>query len=176
MNYFLFCPRRRVRGSSPPEIFFLFYMNLVCVCGRDLVWHSGRHRHPVRHHQCLCHCRYLRLHPSPCLRLQVWTLCRSGPSRGRVSDKSFLYFGSQICDIDNPVFKTLDKKIPHVILRCMMGYVNASLSVFRVSDFENRSQPMTNGSEFIGEAVKYCRYSSALLKVPATKAFSFHLA
>uniref|UniRef100_A0A8D3APN2 Anoctamin n=1 Tax=Scophthalmus maximus TaxID=52904 RepID=A0A8D3APN2_SCOMX len=41
---------------------------------------------------------------------------------------------------------------------CMMGYVNASLSVFRVSDFENRSQPMTNGSEFIGEAVKYCRY------------------
>nr|XP_040029524.1 anoctamin-4 isoform X4 [Gasterosteus aculeatus aculeatus] len=41
---------------------------------------------------------------------------------------------------------------------CMIGYVNASLSVFRVSDFESRSQPMTNGSELFGEAVKYCRY------------------
>ncbi|XP_038155699.1 anoctamin-4-like isoform X2 [Cyprinodon tularosa] len=41
---------------------------------------------------------------------------------------------------------------------CMMGYVNASLSVFRVSDFEKRSQPRTNGSELFEEAVKYCRY------------------
>ncbi|KAI3366954.1 hypothetical protein L3Q82_009591 [Scortum barcoo] len=41
---------------------------------------------------------------------------------------------------------------------CMMGYVNASLSVFRVSDFEKRSQPRTTGSELLGEAVKYCRY------------------
>ncbi|KAG7497294.1 anoctamin-4 isoform X1 [Solea senegalensis] len=41
---------------------------------------------------------------------------------------------------------------------CMMGYVNASLSVFRVSDFEKRSQPRTNGSELFGEAVTYCRY------------------
>uniref|UniRef100_A0A7N6FLT7 Anoctamin n=1 Tax=Anabas testudineus TaxID=64144 RepID=A0A7N6FLT7_ANATE len=40
---------------------------------------------------------------------------------------------------------------------CMMGYVNASLSVFRVSDFEKRSQPRTNGSELFEEAVKYCR-------------------
>uniref|UniRef100_A0A8C6WVE2 Anoctamin n=1 Tax=Neogobius melanostomus TaxID=47308 RepID=A0A8C6WVE2_9GOBI len=41
---------------------------------------------------------------------------------------------------------------------CMMGFVNASLSVFRVSDFEGRSQPKTNGSELFGEAVEYCRY------------------
>ncbi|XP_029350776.1 anoctamin-4 isoform X3 [Echeneis naucrates] len=41
---------------------------------------------------------------------------------------------------------------------CMMGYVNASFSVFRVSDFEKRSQPRTNGSKLFGEAVKYCRY------------------
>ncbi|XP_041819917.1 anoctamin-4-like [Chelmon rostratus] len=41
---------------------------------------------------------------------------------------------------------------------CMMGYVNASLSVFRVSDFEKRSQPRMTGSELAGEAVKYCRY------------------
>uniref|UniRef100_A0AAX7TRP0 Anoctamin n=1 Tax=Astatotilapia calliptera TaxID=8154 RepID=A0AAX7TRP0_ASTCA len=41
---------------------------------------------------------------------------------------------------------------------CMMGYVNASLSVFRVSDFERRSHPRTNGSELFGEAVKYCRW------------------
>ncbi|MEQ2188858.1 Anoctamin-4, partial [Goodea atripinnis] len=40
---------------------------------------------------------------------------------------------------------------------CMMGYVNASLSIFRVSDFEKRSQPRTNGSELFEEAVKYCR-------------------
>uniref|UniRef100_A0A6Q2X4S2 Anoctamin n=1 Tax=Esox lucius TaxID=8010 RepID=A0A6Q2X4S2_ESOLU len=42
--------------------------------------------------------------------------------------------------------------------RCMMGYVNASLSIFRVSDFENKSEPRTDGSEMFGEAVKYCRY------------------
>ncbi|XP_071762788.1 anoctamin-4-like [Centroberyx gerrardi] len=42
--------------------------------------------------------------------------------------------------------------------RCMMGYVNASLSVFRVSDFERKSQPSSNGSEVFGEAVKFCRY------------------
>uniref|UniRef100_A0A3Q3QNI9 Anoctamin n=1 Tax=Monopterus albus TaxID=43700 RepID=A0A3Q3QNI9_MONAL len=41
---------------------------------------------------------------------------------------------------------------------CMMGYVKASLSVFRVSHFEKRSQPRTNGSELFGEAVTYCRY------------------
>lgn len=38
-----------------------------------------------------------------------------------------------------------------------MGYVNASLSVFQVSDFEKRSQPQTSGSELFGEEVKYCR-------------------
>lgn len=59
---------------------------IVCVCGRDLVWHSGGHRHLVCHHQRLCHRCYLRLHPSPRLRLQVRTLCWSGPSRGGVSD------------------------------------------------------------------------------------------
>ncbi|XP_032361622.1 anoctamin-4 isoform X3 [Etheostoma spectabile] len=41
---------------------------------------------------------------------------------------------------------------------CMMGYVNASLSVFRVSDFERRSQYRTNGSELFGQAVEFCRY------------------
>lgn len=39
----------------------------------------------------------------------------------------------------------------------MMGYVNASLSMFRVSDFENTSVPRTDGSDMFGEAVKYCR-------------------
>uniref|UniRef100_A0A8C5AEX3 Anoctamin n=1 Tax=Gadus morhua TaxID=8049 RepID=A0A8C5AEX3_GADMO len=42
--------------------------------------------------------------------------------------------------------------------RCMMGYVNASLSVFRVADFEKKSEPTTNGSEMFGDAVKFCRY------------------
>ncbi|XP_048124836.1 LOW QUALITY PROTEIN: anoctamin-4-like [Alosa alosa] len=42
--------------------------------------------------------------------------------------------------------------------RCMMGYVNASLSIFRVSDFESKSQPRTNGSELFGDPVRYCRY------------------
>uniref|UniRef100_A0A1A8K498 Anoctamin n=1 Tax=Nothobranchius kuhntae TaxID=321403 RepID=A0A1A8K498_NOTKU len=41
---------------------------------------------------------------------------------------------------------------------CMMGYVNASLSIFRVSDFERRSQPRTNGSDMFEEAVRFCRY------------------
>ncbi|XP_034719151.1 anoctamin-4-like isoform X1 [Etheostoma cragini] len=41
---------------------------------------------------------------------------------------------------------------------CMLGYVNASLSVFRVSDFERRSQYRTNGSELFGQAVEFCRY------------------
>lgn len=39
-----------------------------------------------------------------------------------------------------------------------MGYVNASLSVFRVSDFEERSQPRTTGAQLLGEDVNYCRY------------------
>ncbi|XP_035192111.1 anoctamin-4 isoform X2 [Oxyura jamaicensis] len=42
--------------------------------------------------------------------------------------------------------------------KCMVGYVNASLSVFLVSDFENRSEPTSNGSEFSGSPLKYCRY------------------
>uniref|UniRef100_A0A803TN85 Anoctamin n=1 Tax=Anolis carolinensis TaxID=28377 RepID=A0A803TN85_ANOCA len=42
--------------------------------------------------------------------------------------------------------------------KCMVGYVNASLSVFLVSDFERRSEPSSNGSEFSGSPLKYCRY------------------
>ncbi|XP_060051621.1 anoctamin-4 isoform X2 [Erinaceus europaeus] len=42
--------------------------------------------------------------------------------------------------------------------KCMVGYVNASLSVFRISDFENRSEPESDGSEFSGIPLKYCRY------------------
>ena len=38
-----------------------------------------------------------------------------------------------------------------------MGYVNASLSVFRVADFEKKSEPEANGSETFGDAVKFCR-------------------
>lgn len=41
--------------------------------------------------------------------------------------------------------------------RCMVGYVNASLSVFRIADFENRSEPESDGSEFSGTPLKYCR-------------------
>lgn len=73
---------------------------------RDLVWHSGGYRHLVCHHQRLCHRCYLRLHPSPCLRLQVWTLCWSRSSRGRVSSSSFVLFynkqdplGSLVCTL-----------------------------------------------------------------------------
>lgn len=51
---------------------------------RDLVRHSGGHRHSVCDHQRLCDRRHLRLHPSSGLRLQVWTVCWSGASRGRV--------------------------------------------------------------------------------------------
>lgn len=46
--------------------------------------------------------------------------------------------------------------IPIQLNRCMVGYVNASLSVFRVSDFEERSQPRATGE--LGEDVNYCRY------------------
>uniref|UniRef100_A0ABM5GFA8 Anoctamin n=1 Tax=Pogona vitticeps TaxID=103695 RepID=A0ABM5GFA8_9SAUR len=42
--------------------------------------------------------------------------------------------------------------------KCMIGYVNASLSIFLVSDFEHRSEPSSNGSEFSGSPLKYCRY------------------
>ncbi|KAK1341495.1 hypothetical protein QTO34_017909 [Cnephaeus nilssonii] len=42
--------------------------------------------------------------------------------------------------------------------KCMVGYVNASLSVFRIADFENRSEPESDGSEFSGTPLKYCRY------------------
>ncbi|KAJ7329954.1 hypothetical protein JRQ81_016128 [Phrynocephalus forsythii] len=42
--------------------------------------------------------------------------------------------------------------------KCMVGYVNASLSIFLVSDFEHRSEPSSNGSEFSGSPLIYCRY------------------
>ncbi|XP_041636798.1 anoctamin-4-like isoform X2 [Cheilinus undulatus] len=58
---------------------------------------------------------------------------------------------------------------------CMMGYVNASLSVFRVSDFEKRSQPRTNGSELIGGAVKYCRYRDYREPPDSTEPYSYTL-
>nr|DBA30962.1 TPA: hypothetical protein GDO54_006883 [Pyxicephalus adspersus] len=42
--------------------------------------------------------------------------------------------------------------------KCMVGYVNASLSVFLVNDFENRSDSEFHARRFIGTPVKYCRY------------------
>ncbi|XP_062913667.1 anoctamin-4-like isoform X3 [Mobula hypostoma] len=42
--------------------------------------------------------------------------------------------------------------------KCMVGYVNASLSVFLVMDFEPRSEPLSNGTDNFGTEVKYCRY------------------
>ncbi|XP_047245852.1 anoctamin-4-like isoform X2 [Girardinichthys multiradiatus] len=58
---------------------------------------------------------------------------------------------------------------------CMMGYVNASLSIFRVSDFEKRSQPRTNGSEFFEEAVKYCRYRDYREPPDSTEPYTYTL-
>ncbi|XP_032444774.1 anoctamin-4 isoform X2 [Xiphophorus hellerii] len=58
---------------------------------------------------------------------------------------------------------------------CMMGYVNASLSVFRVSDFEKRSQPRTNGSELFEEAVKYCRYRDYREPPDSTEPYTYTL-
>ncbi|XP_072340942.1 anoctamin-4-like isoform X1 [Scyliorhinus torazame] len=42
--------------------------------------------------------------------------------------------------------------------KCMIGYVNASLSVFLVADFESRSEPYLNGNDSFGTEVEYCRY------------------
>uniref|UniRef100_A0A8C5RD56 Anoctamin n=1 Tax=Laticauda laticaudata TaxID=8630 RepID=A0A8C5RD56_LATLA len=42
--------------------------------------------------------------------------------------------------------------------KCMVGYVNASLSLFLVSDFEHHSEPSSNGSELSDASLKYCRY------------------
>ncbi|KAG7268771.1 hypothetical protein CRUP_034255 [Coryphaenoides rupestris] len=38
------------------------------------------------------------------------------------------------------------------------GRAGQRLSVFRVADFEKKSEPASNGSEMFGDAVKYCRY------------------
>ncbi|XP_041442194.1 anoctamin-4 isoform X3 [Xenopus laevis] len=42
--------------------------------------------------------------------------------------------------------------------KCMVGYVNASLSVFLVTDFENHLNSTLNEREFSEQHVKYCRY------------------
>lgn len=73
---------KQTAGSSSWEV----VPCLTCVSVRNLVWHFGRNRHLVRHYQCLCHRGDIRLHPSPRLRLQVWTLCWSEPVRRRVRD------------------------------------------------------------------------------------------
>ncbi|XP_072129228.1 anoctamin-9 isoform X1 [Mobula birostris] len=41
---------------------------------------------------------------------------------------------------------------------CLMGYVNNSLSVFDVKDFENETQLKDDGSVSLGFKVNYCRY------------------
>lgn len=135
---------------------FLLCSWLLCVCGRDLVRHFGRHWNPGRHHQRLCHRSYLRLHPSPRLRLQIRTVCRTGSSRGGVSQTK-TFFCTNVCEFLIILLLPCWTKLYLSVCSCMMGYVNASLSVFRVSDFENRSEPKTNGSEMFGEAVQYCR-------------------
>lgn len=56
---------------------------------RDLVWYPGRHWNSISHHQRLCHRRHLWLHSPPCLCIQVWTLCWTGPCRGEVSENSY---------------------------------------------------------------------------------------
>lgn len=57
--------------------------------------------------------------------------------------------------------------------RCMVGYINASLSVFRVSDFEERSQPLTTptGAQLLGD-VKYCRYWGSAILDPKPPGFT----
>lgn len=67
------------------------------------------------------------------------------------------FLGSRaFCELDAEVIR--DLIIAFVFsFRCMVGYVNASLSVFRISDFENRSEPESDGSEFSGTPLKYCR-------------------
>ncbi|XP_029455582.1 anoctamin-4 [Rhinatrema bivittatum] len=42
--------------------------------------------------------------------------------------------------------------------KCMVGYVNASLSVFLVADFENRTDLVSDGHEVYGSPIRYCRY------------------
>lgn len=57
-------------------------------------------------------------------------------------------------ELDAEVIRDL---VIEFFFRCMVGYVNASLSVFQISDFENRSEPESDGSEFSGTPLKYCR-------------------
>ncbi|KAI1883858.1 hypothetical protein AGOR_G00236360 [Albula goreensis] len=59
--------------------------------------------------------------------------------------------------------------------RCMVGYVNASLSIFRVEDFENKSEPRTNGSDLFGSPIKYCRYRDYREPPDSTEPYSYTL-
>ncbi|XP_069760568.1 anoctamin-4-like isoform X2 [Narcine bancroftii] len=41
---------------------------------------------------------------------------------------------------------------------CMVGYINASLSIFLVADFEPHFEPLSNSTDSFEMEVKYCRY------------------
>ncbi|XP_044133326.1 anoctamin-4 [Bufo gargarizans] len=59
--------------------------------------------------------------------------------------------------------------------KCMVGYVNASLSVFQVSDFENRSDSEFHVRRFNGAPVKYCRYRDYRDSPHASEPYAYNL-
>ncbi|KAJ8405337.1 hypothetical protein AAFF_G00323280 [Aldrovandia affinis] len=59
--------------------------------------------------------------------------------------------------------------------RCMVGYVNASLSIFSVADFENKSQPRTDGTDLFGSPIKYCRYRDYRESPDSVEPYSYTL-
>lgn len=47
---------------------------------RYLAWDPWRYWRVGSHHQCLCDCHHIRLHPPLCLCLQIWSVCGQGKS------------------------------------------------------------------------------------------------
>ena len=116
------------------------------LAARYLAWDPGRNRRAGSHHQRLCHRHHLRLHPPLCVRLQIRPVCGQGASPpGWVSTYNQFVSSKSICP-ERVLLCSDGSPPPLFALRCLRGYMNSSLSVFDMGEFNNSSQS------------RYCRY------------------
>lgn len=73
--------------------------NILSLLNRHLVRDPGRHWNSFCYHKCICYSSDIGFHPSPCLCLQIRTLC--WPRRSRTKVRLFLGGGGrkQMCTI-----------------------------------------------------------------------------
>lgn len=89
--------------KSHERVFFFFFFFPISFPmstlspPRNLVWHSRRNWYTGRDHQCICDRYYIWLHPTFCLWIQIWPLCKSFWIWWKVRLKFILFFWYVLC-------------------------------------------------------------------------------